>query len=126
MSMHQETSDIVLEYISQANNFYTVKSDSGKTLTLPKASNKITAIVSSDHYDFHDKWAKIAAIGLALGGILTIFFSPLVIFENIELLKNKNLTTTERIHAKNLIVISTVCLLLGIVFFSLFIMHLIY
>ena len=112
-------------YISQSKEFYKVTSEDGKELTVAKASfGQQDDAVS--HHDFHQKWLHYAALGLALGGIVTVLFSPLVISQNVRLLRKAGLNKTERIHAKNLIITATILFVLGVIFFSLFIMHLLF
>jgi hypothetical protein len=113
-----------LEYISQSEDSYTVKSGSGKVLTVAKAYTKHGS--KRRHYNFHEKWMQIAALGLPLGGLPTVILTPFVFWRNVDMLQKENPPIDERIHAKHLIIISIILLLLGIVLFALFIMHLIY
>lgn len=113
-----------LEYISQSKDSYTVKSGSGKLFTVAKAYTQQRG--KRRQYNSYDKWMQIAALGLPLGGLPTVILSPFVFWRNYDLLKNENLSANERIHAKHLMIISIILLLIGIALFALFLMHLIY
>lgn len=114
-----------LEYISQNDHNYTVRTETGEEIIIDKARMGDTED-DGLHHDFHQKWMQLAALGLPLGSILTVIFSPLVIRENRNLLRAGSLNKRERIHAKNLIITSAILFILGLVFLGLFIMHLIY
>lgn len=113
-----------LEYISQNSHSYTVKTETGEEMTIAKAwsGNEEDGL----HHDFHQKWLTLSAIGLPLGGVLTVIFSPLVVWKNSNMLGTESLNKRERIHAKNFIITSVILFIFGLIFFGLFIMHLIY
>lgn len=114
-----------LEYISQSNDSYTIKIESGKLLRIVKAYTSHSNTTRM-HYNFHENWMWVAIIGLPIGGLSTIIFAPLIFGKNFNLLKNENLTEEDRIHAKHFMIISSILFLVGLALFVLFIMHLVY
>ena len=113
-----------LEYVSQTPDAYTVKAESGHLLHVPKAYSKEN--ISHRRQEYRDSWIRVATIGLLLGGIVSVLITPVIIMKNIRLLQNGHLTTEERIHAKHLIIMSLIFLVLGLAFSALLIMHLLY
>ena len=113
----------ILRYVSQTDTSYTVTNSSGNEIRIAKP------YVSHENYRTHtdskDTLVQMAAIGLPLGGIVTIILSPLVIWKNIQILRNEKLIEGHRTYAQNLIIISILLFLFGVGFFSLFMMHLI-
>ena len=127
MGMSNNAVERDFEFISQSQDFYIVKKiNSGELLKVAKASrSKIDAYPFRPH-NFHDNLTKIAAIGMFIGGILAVISSPLIIWHNLNLLSKQDLSTSEIVHAKNLIVISSLFFVVGLLFFALLIMHLVF
>lgn len=126
MSVENNVRGKSIEFISQSRDSYTVKTDTGQVLTIAKTGSAKQDDYSVMQGEFHHKWMQLAVLGLPLGGVLTVIFTPLVIWRNISLLRIKNLSKRERIHAKNLIITTVILFFLGIILFSLFIMHLLF
>jgi hypothetical protein len=113
-----------LGYVSQDRDIYKVTTENGSEVTI----NKVVPTNAGErlHHDFGQKWLYISALGLLLGGLLTVIFSLLAIWKNMNLLREGNLDQRESIHAKNLIITSVLLFGIGVMFSSLFIMHLVY
>ncbi len=122
----QEQIERVYDFVSQEQDYYAVKTQNEGIVKIAKPALKKLEPYPFKKNGFHDNWAKIAAIGIFIGGVLAVVFSPLIIRENIRLLSTHSLSPSERVHAKNLIVISIFFFWLGLFFLALLIMHLIY
>src|SRR5579862_9698875 len=115
-----------LQYVSQTDNQYTVKNTLGKMISVPKIWYQKKQTSNTSRLHFHEKWLKLAFFGLPIGGVLTVMFVPLLIWRNIVLFRTGMLNKHQTIHVKNLIISSLVILLPGIVFFALFLLHLVF
>lgn len=125
MTMNDAVLGQGLEYVSQNSHAYTVKNEAGKEIIVAKAGSGHPEEARL-HHDFHKKWLWFALLGLPLGGVLTVILSPLIIWKNLELLRNESLNNTEQVYAKNFIITSVILFILGLIFVGLFIMHLLY
>ncbi len=114
-----------LTYLSQTNDYYTVKSASGEVLNIPK-KREGTPVPYPVGGKFSVSWLKLAFFGLSLGGILTIIFAPLVFLKNESLIRSRGLSTQDLIHSKNYLYVSLILFLFGAIFFALFLIHLIF
>lgn len=113
------------EYISQTNESYIIKTETGKLLRVYK-TYPTKSTNSRRQFDMHKNWLWIACIGLPLGGLLTVIFAPLVIWKNVDLLDNVHLTQDSQIHVKHYVILSSMIFFIGLGLFALFIMHLLF
>lgn len=115
-----------LTFLSETDDYYTVKNEREHVIDLPRKGGVGSSLYKPLPKKFHPGWLQLAFFGLSLGGLLAVIFGPLEIWDNLSLLRNKELNQEEIVHAKNYLLVSLILLFFGAIFFILFLIHLIY